>query len=174
MHRCSRDAGIGDGVLQQPDGSDSRINFQMVSDNFFDTLGLSPASGRFFQNGEDFRQESEWPVILRYGFFKQHFGGGRAAIGQRAKLNGVPIIVIGVAPDRFNGVVQGDAPDVWLPLAAQTTGRFGTWFDSLGPGYRDLDKPYLNQRGSLAVGSGARARRRRTQVIGAVDVTAGA
>jgi predicted permease len=138
---------IGDGILQQPEGSDSRINFQMVSDNFFDALGLSPVLGRFFQSGEDFREESEWPAILRYGFFKQHFGGGRAAIGQRAKLNGVPIIVIGVAPDRFNGVVQGGAPDVWLPLAAQTTGRFGTWFDSLGPGYRDLDKSYLNQSG---------------------------
>ena len=119
----------------------------MVSDNFFDALGLSPALGRFFQSGEDSREESEWPVILRYGFFEEHFGGGLAAIGQRAKLNGVPIVVIGVAPDRFNGVVQGTAPDVWLPLAAQATGRFGTWFDSLGPGYRDLDKSYLNQSG---------------------------
>jgi cell division protein FtsX len=140
-------SGVGDGILQQPDGSDSRINFQMVSDNFFDALGLSPALGRFFQSGEDSREESEWPVILRYGFFKEHFGGGLAAIGQRAKLNGVPIVVMGVAPDRFNGVVQGSAPDVWLPLAAQATGRLGTWFDSLGPGYRDLDKSYLNQSG---------------------------
>jgi hypothetical protein len=48
---------VGDGILQQPDGSDSRINFQMVSDNFFDALGLSPALGRFFQNGEDSREE---------------------------------------------------------------------------------------------------------------------
>ncbi len=140
-------SGIGDGVLQQPDGSDSRINVQMVSDNFFDALGLSPALGRFFQSGEDSREESEWPVVLRYGFFKEHFGGNRAAIGQRAKLNGVPIFVIGVALDRFHGVVQGEAPDVWLPVAAQTTGQFRTWFDSLGEGYRDLRKPYLNQSG---------------------------
>jgi predicted permease len=140
-------SGIGDGVLQQPDGSDSRINVQMVSDNFFDALGLSPALGRLFQRGEDSREESEWPVVLRYGFFKEHFSGNRAAIGQRAKLNGVPIFVIGVAPDRFHGVVQGEAPDVWLPVAAQATGQFRTWFDSLGKGYRDLEKPYLNQSG---------------------------
>ena len=139
-------SGIGQGVFQQPDGSGDRITFQMVSDNFFDVLGLSPTLGRFFQNGEDSREQSEWPVILRYGFFQQHFAGDQAAIGQRAKLNGLPIVVIGVAPDRFNGVVQGSAPDVWLPLAAQATGQFGTWFDSLGPGYDvHLEKSYLPQ-----------------------------
>ena len=39
-----------------------------------------------------------------------------------------------------------EAPDFWLPLAAQATNRFGTWFDSLGPGYDvNLDRSYLNQ-----------------------------
>jgi predicted permease len=139
-------SGIGDGVFQSTGASERRIRFQMVSDNFFAVLGISPASGRFFGEGEDSQEESEWPVILGNGFFKEHFGGDRAAIGQRAKLNGVPIVIIGVAPARFNGVVQGDAPDVWLPLAAQATGRFGTWFDSLGPGYGvHLTKPYRTQ-----------------------------
>jgi hypothetical protein len=139
-------SGIGEGVLQQAGASDRRIPFQLVSDNFFDALGLSPVVGRFFRSEEDSQRQSEWPVILRYGFFKEHFSGDRTAIGQRAMLNGVPIIVVGIAPDRFNGVVQGAAPDVWLPLAAQATGRFGTWFDSLGSGYNvDLDKSYLAQ-----------------------------
>ena len=139
-------SGPGTGVLQETDGSTSRINFQLVSDNFFGTLGLAPAAGRSFQDGDDQKEASEFPVVLRYGFFKEHFGADRSVIGRRATLNGVPIIVIGVAPDRFNGVVQGMAPDVWLPLVAQSTGRFGTWFDSLGPGFGvDLDKSYLNQ-----------------------------
>ena len=139
-------SGIGEGVLQQANASDRRIPFQLVSDNFFGVLGLSPTVGRFFQNGEDAQQQSEWPVILRYGFFKEHFNADNSVIGQRATLNGVPIVVVGVAPDRFNGVVQGAAPDIWLPLAAQATGRFGTWFDSLGPGYNvNLGKSYLTQ-----------------------------
>ena len=37
---------------------------------------------------------------------------------------------------------------LWLPLAAQSYGNFGTWFDSLGPGYQyDLKAPYRNQDG---------------------------
>jgi predicted permease len=139
-------SGLGVGVLQEGDGSTSRIQFQMVSDNLFDTLGLSPFAGRFFEDGEDEKQPSEFPVVLRSGFFREHFGADRSVIGRRATLNGVPIIVIGVAPEKFNGVMQGAAPDVWLPLVAQSAGPFGTWFDSLGPGYGvDLDKSYLNQ-----------------------------
>ena len=139
-------SGVGAGVLQQADGTSRRIDFQMVSDNFFGTLGLSPAAGRFFQNGEEDRNQSEFPVILRYGFFKERFGADRSAIGRRATLNGVPIVIVGVAPKGFNGVMQGISPDVWLPLAAQSTGRFGTWFDSLGPGYDvTLSRPWGTQ-----------------------------
>ena len=139
-------SGVGAGVLQQANGSTNRIDFQLVSDNLFDTLGLLPAAGRFFRSGDDLKDQSEFPVILRYGFFKRHFGADLSVIGRRATLNGVPIVVIGVAPERFNGVMQGMSPDIWLPLAAQSAGRFGTWFDSLGPGYAvNLDKPWVNQ-----------------------------
>jgi predicted permease len=139
-------SGVGQGVFQQTDGATSRVDFQLVSDNFFSTLGLEPTLGRFFEPGDDERQTSEFPVILRGGFFREHFGGDRSILGRRATLNGIPIVVIGVAPDGFNGVMQGMAPDIWLPLAAQATTRFGTWFDSLGPGYAvDLSKSYLNQ-----------------------------
>lgn len=137
---------IGDGVLQQADGSSSRVDFQMISDNFFDALGLHPALGRFFLPGDDQRQTTEWPVILRYSFFQQHFGADPAILGKRAVVNGLSVIVVGVAPRGFSGLLQWDAPDLWFPLAAQSTLRLGTAFDSLGPGFAvDLDKPWSNQ-----------------------------
>ena len=61
-------SGFDTGVLQETDGATSRIDFQMVSDNFFSVLGLSPSAGRFFLDGDDQREQSEWPVILRYGY----------------------------------------------------------------------------------------------------------
>ncbi len=141
---------IGEGVLQQPVGSSSesstRIDFQMISDNFFSVMQLSPALGRFFEPGDDNRLQPEWPVILRYGFYEQHFGGDPAVLNKRAVINGVPVIIVGVAPRGFSGLLQWNAPDVWLPLAAQSTIRFGTAFDSLGPGFGlDLGKSWLPQ-----------------------------
>jgi predicted permease len=139
-------SGFGTGVLQETDGATSRIEFQLVSDNFFSMLGLSPSAGRFFLDGDDQRDQSEWPVILRYDYFKQYFAANQPVLGMRSTFNGVPIVIVGVAPKGFSGVVRGQAPDLWLPLAAQATNRFGTWFDSLGPGYDvNLDRSYLNQ-----------------------------
>ena len=139
-------SGFGVGVLQEQDGSTARTNFQLVSDNFFSVLGLAPAAGRFFLDGDDQRTPSEWPVILRYGYFKQRFAADPSAIGRRATFNGIPIVVVGVAPEGFTGIVPGQAPDLWLPLAAHGTHRFDTWFDSLGPGHNvNLDHSWLNQ-----------------------------
>jgi predicted permease len=139
-------SGFGQGVLQEADGAASRIDFQLVSDNFFSVLGLSPSTGRFFLEGDDQREQAEWPVILRYGYFKEHFDANQPVLGRQATFNGVPIVIVGVAPEGFSGVVPGQAPDLWLPLAAQATNHFGTWFDSLGPGHDvDLDRSYLNQ-----------------------------
>ncbi len=139
-------SGMGGGVLQAPNGFSQEASFQLVSDNFFSVLGLSPSAGRFFAGSDDTPGQSELPVVLRHGFAQEHFGQG--VVGMKAVLNGVAIIVVGVAPEHFFGVVQGSAPDLWLPLAAQSSGRFGTWFDSLGPGYAyDLKQPYRGQDG---------------------------
>ena len=139
-------SGFGVGVLQEQDGSTTRNHFQLVSDNFFSVLGLKPAAGRLFLDGDDQRTPSEWPVILRYGYFKQRFAADPSAVGRRATFNGIPIVVVGVAPEGFTGIVPGEAPDLWLPLAAHGTHRFDTWFDSLGPGHNvNLDQSWLNQ-----------------------------
>jgi predicted permease len=139
-------SGLGSGVLQVRNDFSQEASFQLVSDNFFSVLGLSPSVGRFFQGGDDTPGLSEMPVVLRYGFAKEH--PSQSVVGTRAVLNRVPIVVVGVAPEHFFGVVQGVAPDLWLPLAAQSSGSFGTWFDSLGPGYQyDLQAPYRNQEG---------------------------
>jgi predicted permease len=139
-------SGLGSGVLQVSNDFSQEASFQLVSDNFFAVLGLSPSAGRLFQGGDDTAGQSELPVVLRYGFAKEH--PGQSVVGTRAVLNRVPIVVVGVAPEDFFGVVQGAAPDLWLPLAAQSSGSFGTWFDSLGPGYRyDLEAPYRSQEG---------------------------
>ena len=141
-------SGFGSGILQVGTGFSQEASFQLVSDNFFDVLGLHPSAGRFFQRSDDTTGQSQLPVVLRAGFAKEHFASGQSIVGMKAILNRVPIVVIGVAPERFMGVVQGTAPDLWLPLAAQSSGNFGTWFDSLGPGYQyDLKAPYRNQDG---------------------------
>jgi predicted permease len=142
-------AGISQGILQSPNGTSQRARYELVSNNFFDVLGISPARGRFF-DASDSRDASrgEWPAILRFGYWKEAGGADPSIIGKRELLNGVPVVIVGIGPEHFSGVVAGSAPDIWLPLEAQGTGRFFSWFDSLGPGSGvDIRAPYRNQQG---------------------------
>lgn len=141
-------SGLGEGTMQDKNSFTGRVSFQLVSGNFFSTLGVSPFAGRLFADSDDQPGQSEWPVVLRYGFAREHFGLDGTLPGKRFVLNGVPVVVVGVAQERFSGVMRGFAPDLWLPLEANSSGQLGTWFDSLGPGYGiHLDKPWENQPG---------------------------
>jgi predicted permease len=123
-----------------------RTDAQLVSDNFFSVLGLSPASGRFFLDGDDESRAAELPAVVRYAFWQRELGADPNVIGTRLVLNGIPAVIVGVAPERFNGVVAGEAPDFWLPLSAQSSGEFESWFDSLGPGHGvELAAPWYKQ-----------------------------
>src|SRR5258708_2370121 len=103
-------SGFGGGVLQASNGLSEQTSFQLVSANFFDALGLTSSAGRLFRASDDSLGQLEVPVILRYAYAKEKFASQGSVVGMRAVLNRVPIVVVGVAPDRFAGVVQGAAP----------------------------------------------------------------
>jgi predicted permease len=92
-----------------------RVFGQFVSGQYFDTLGLSPAIGRFFRPDEDSLPGSAPVAVLSYNAWKGRFGGATGAIGSRLQLNNVVFAVIGVAPPEFLGVSAIFGPDFWLP-----------------------------------------------------------
>src|SRR5579864_2030664 len=89
---------ISECIFQPSGRSPERADIQLVSDNFFDILGISPAAGRFFLTDHEESGQNEWPAVLRYGFWKQSFGEDLSVIGKRAVVNGLPVIIVGVAP----------------------------------------------------------------------------
>jgi len=92
------------------------INGQLVSGDFFHTMGLKPAAGRLFDAADD--TPSAAPVaVLNYGYWQSAFGGSRDVVGHTIELNNVPFTIIGVAEQRFTGITPGSDYDVWLPLS---------------------------------------------------------
>jgi predicted permease len=90
----------------------------LVSGNFFQTLGLLPHAGRLLDSADD--QSSAAPaVVLSYPFWNRMFGGDRAVIGGDMRINGKTFTIVGVAPASFFGLLPGNWPDFFLPLAAQ-------------------------------------------------------
>ena len=98
-------------------GPASMISGQLVSGDFFNTLGLRAAAGRVLELSDD--SPTAAPVaVLNYGHWQSSFGGARDAVGRTIELNGVAFTIVGVVEQRFTGITPGSDYDVWLPLAA--------------------------------------------------------
>jgi len=139
-------ANAQDATLELPNRASIDATLAPVSDNYFSGLGVAPAAGRLFVLADERMGQDEWPAVLRYDFARNTFGSAQQAVGRHLVLNGRAFVVIGVTHRRFLGDITGRAPDIWLPLALQSTGAFAFSWDSLGPGHDvSLDKPWYDQ-----------------------------
>jgi predicted permease len=99
-------------------GPASVINGQLVSGDFFHTMGLKPAVGRLLDASDD-TPAAAAVTVLNYGYWQSAFGGSRDVIGRTIELNAVPFTIVGVAEQRFTGITPGSDYDVWVPLSNQ-------------------------------------------------------
>ena len=85
----------------------------IVTDNFFRVLGVAPARGRSFADGEG-RTASARIAVVSHGLWQRHLGGAERAVGATLQLEERDFIVVGIMPAGFKSPA-GDA-DVWLPM----------------------------------------------------------
>ena len=74
-----------------------RVQTGVVSDNFFDVLGVKPLLGRTFLPGED-RPGAPAVLVLSHDYWQRNFGGNPNVVGQVFELNNKPHTVVGVLP----------------------------------------------------------------------------
>jgi predicted permease len=98
-------------------GQTERARAEMVSGNFFGVLGVRPALGRLLVPDDDGAPGAHPVVVLSHGYWKSRFGGKSDIAGQTVNINQHPMVVVGVAPAGFHGVLGGDTPDVLVPIA---------------------------------------------------------
>jgi macrolide transport system ATP-binding/permease protein len=99
-------------------GSTPRIKGgMMVSGNYFHVLGVEPRLGRGFREDEDQVPGRNPVVVLGPDFWRHEFAGDQSVLGRTILLNGTKFTVIGVAPDRFPGMLTFGDPDFYMPLA---------------------------------------------------------
>lgn len=101
-------------TLTEKTGSE-RLFAQLVTQGYFDALGIVPAKGRFFVPAEITSPGSAPVAVLSYNAWRIRFGSDPQIIGTTLEINGTPFTVVGVAPQGFLGVSAVFGPDVWLP-----------------------------------------------------------
>jgi putative ABC transport system permease protein len=139
--------------------------------NFFATLGVKPALGRAFVDGEDV-SDGPHVVMLTYGFWRSDFGGDPQVIGRSITLDSKPVTIVGVLPRDFQFAPSNDFP-LWVPmhpsqdLLTRRSLRWMNVFARLGPGVgpaqaqtemdgitAQLAREYPQQDGSVFVAMG--------------------
>jgi predicted permease len=96
-----------------PNGLTERRWGQLVTPSYFSTLGVRPAMGRFFSEGE-----TGTPLVLSYRFWQEQLAGDPTVIGRTFRVNSQPATVIGVGPKEFLGASPLlFASDLWMPLS---------------------------------------------------------
>jgi predicted permease len=97
------------------DGTNERMFGEIVSGNYFSALGLKPSLGRGFLPEEDRTPGESAVAVISHKLWQTRFGGDPATVGRSVKINGHPFIIVGVAPEKYTGLLRGFAADWWIP-----------------------------------------------------------
>lgn len=92
------------------------VQGEIVSGDYFSTLGVNAALGRALGPSDDSPSASP-VVVLSYAWWQSAFGGNRSVLGRTILLNNIPFTIVGVAERSFTNLSPGKSQDLWLPIA---------------------------------------------------------
>src|SRR5688500_6252317 len=95
-------------------GAPEALRGEQVTYDYFTTLGLTPAAGRWFEPREDI-PDAPRAVVLSHGLWQARFGGDPAVIGRSLQIGDEPHEIVGVAPEGTRGVLNSEAA-LWRPM----------------------------------------------------------
>ncbi|MGA8593292.1 MAG: ABC transporter permease [Bryobacteraceae bacterium] len=96
------------------------LRSSLVSGNYFEVLGLSPALGRLLAQSDDQTSPATCAAVISYAFWTDRFHRDPAALGYEMRIGEKECTIVGVAPAGFRSHESGYAPEVWLPLRPLT------------------------------------------------------
>jgi len=105
-------------------GERERVGASVVSENFFESLGVTTAAGTTFRGALGERVGSV--VVLSHAYWQSRFGGDPRIVGSTVRINDHPFEVVGVAKEGFLSSQIGWGPKVFVPFSEFARLRGGT------------------------------------------------
>lgn len=103
-------------------GATWEMRGQLVSPNYFRTLGVSIVKGREF-TAEEASGMAPPAAIIAWHVWQNQFEGADDVIGQSVTLNGRPVTVVGVTERKFHGVRFAPDFEIGVPLTLYSERR---------------------------------------------------
>ncbi|MEN8376207.1 MAG: ABC transporter permease [Gemmatimonadota bacterium] len=89
-----------------------RFDGAFISANSFNMLGVQPALGRLFREGED-APSAEQVMLIGHEVWRDRYESSPEVVGRVESVNGEPTTIVGVMPEGFRFPV---AEEVWVPM----------------------------------------------------------
>jgi putative ABC transport system permease protein len=94
------------------------VQAELVSGNYFETLGVPPAVGRVFGSGDETSPGANPVAVLSFDYWKSHLAEAPVA-GKTLLVNGTPFTITGVAAPGFHSMVWGHTPALYVPISME-------------------------------------------------------
>ena len=104
------------GVNVEVNGHGEIANGQVVSGNYFSTLGVFAILGRTISPADDQLAGGSAVAVISYKYWRERLAGDPAVAGTKIIVNNDPFTIIGVTPPEFFGLQPGQPVDVSVPL----------------------------------------------------------
>jgi predicted permease len=91
------------------------VHANIVSGNFFDTLGVHALVGRVLTPDDD-RANASPVCVIGYRFWIRRFAGDPTVIGRKVLVNNHPFTIAGIAPKQFLGMDLYEPTDITVPM----------------------------------------------------------
>jgi macrolide transport system ATP-binding/permease protein len=127
--------------LSTENGEPEELPAELVSDNYFDVVGVRAGHGRVFATGQGTTPGSNPIVVVSDTLWQRRFNRRPDAIGQKVSINGRPFTIAGIAPRGFASLDVMRAVDVWIPTVMHQdalTGVQGFYFRQRSGGMFDV------------------------------------
>jgi predicted permease len=107
------------GVTLAAQGRAEAVSAEIVSGNYFQVLGVGPAIGRVFTGSDEGAPGANPVVVLGHAYWSSRFAANSAILNQTVTVNAHPMVVVGVVESKFNGLISGDTPELFVPVSMQ-------------------------------------------------------
>ncbi len=109
----------------------------MVSGTFFSGLGVNVPHGRGFSPQDE---STHAPIaVLSYNYWNRRFVRNPDVLGKTLYVNSIPLTIVGVAAQGFEGVEGAGSTDFWIPL--QNRPELNAWGNPLEDGKNYIANP---------------------------------
>jgi predicted permease len=107
-----------------------KINVELVSGSYFNVVEVKPLLGRTLTVADDQTPGAHPVAVASYSWWQRRYGKNPGIVGKTVTFGSTVYTIIGVAPPEFFGVIVGQSPDLWIPLAMQK---------EISPGWNGLE-----------------------------------